>query len=36
MPSVKKVPRKTAPSTGLENRGARPSGAERKAALSIC
>ena len=31
MPSVKKVPRKTAPSTGLENRGARPSGAERKA-----
>lgn len=30
MPSVKKVPRKTAPSTGLENRGARPSGAERR------
>jgi hypothetical protein len=30
MPSVKKIPRKTAPRTGLENRGARPSGAQRK------
>jgi hypothetical protein len=28
--SVKKVPRKTAPSTGLENRGARPTGAQRR------
>lgn len=28
--SVKKVPRKTAPATGLENRGARPTGAQRK------
>ena len=28
--SVKKVPRKTAPKTGLENRGARPTGAQRR------
>ena len=28
--SVRKVPRKTAPATGLENRGARPTGAQRK------
>jgi hypothetical protein len=28
--SVKKVPRNTAPKTGLENRGARPTAAERK------
>lgn len=30
MSSVKKIPRKTAPSTGLENRGARPTGVERR------